>query len=604
MFQYIAFSWDSRNAQCCAAAHRLSSPLSASERWQAALLAPGLHVFTAGGRQGVNGSLVLHPHRGVVVGKLFRRNALATATDIELDPDECDRIVRTQGRTLVDEFWGRYVALLPAPDGGTLVLRDPSGALPCHRLCHDGVWITFSWLEGLLEAAPSVPPPRVDWEGVAAHLLLGSLGGSGTALEGVLHVPSGQLVHDRTQTSRSSTLWNAAGIASRPPDEPFETAAQRLRHTVRFCVRSWSACHEDIILRLSGGLDSAILLSCLDSHAIPARVTCLNYHAPGSDSDERPHARCVADHMGAPLIEKAGDTGYPLECVLDLAPTPTPESYIGRMGIANMDAQMAVALGASAVFTGAGGDQLFFQHRCAHPGADYLRTRGLDAGLPGAILDAARLGHVSVWAAALHAVARSLRRRDDGRGALCRPALVHDALDLSRPDRHAHPCMASAHDLPIGKHEQLQHLLAPIGCYDPWLRDAAPELVHPLLSQPLIELCLALPTWLLTRGGRGRALARHAFADDLPSQIVTRRSKGGMDDYLAAILHRNLAFARELLLDGQLVCRRLVDRDRLAIALSGQPSTLATHVGEIHGLVALEAWLNRCTSLQQTHGRA
>ncbi len=137
-------------------------------------------------------------------------------------------------------------------------------------------------------------------------------------------------------------------------------------------------------------------------------------------------------------------------------------------------------------------------------------------------------------------------------------------------------------------HAQL--LLVPVGYYDPFERDAAAELVNPLHSQPLVELCLRLPTYVLTHGGRARGLARRAFAAHLPPEIRTRRSKGGMEEHLKAVLLRNLDFARATLLEGELARRGLLDRRRVEAALSLQPTTVETHIGEVHRLIGIEVW--------------
>ncbi|NVL78622.1 asparagine synthetase B family protein, partial [Escherichia coli] len=47
--------------------------------------------------------------------------------------------------------------------------------------------------------------------------------------------------------------------------------------------------------------------------------------------------------------------------------------------------------------------------------------------------------------------------------------------------------------------------------FDP--RDALPT-VSPLLAQPLVETCLAIPSWLWFEDGRNRVVARRAFARD------------------------------------------------------------------------------------------
>jgi asparagine synthase (glutamine-hydrolysing) len=140
---------------------------------------------------------------------------------------------------------------------------------------------------------------------------------------------------------------------------------------------------------------------------------------------------------------------------------------------------------------------------------------------------------------------------------------------------------------------QLRALICPFDYYNPYAPATSPELVHPLMSQPLLELSLRLPTYVLTRGGRGRALAREAFSDRIPSAIASRRSKGGTEEHITAVLQRSLPLARTLLLDGQLVQRGLLDRRRVEASLERRPTQGDAYVSEIHSCIAIEAWLAR-----------
>ena len=594
MFRYFGFSWNPAAAAQADVARRIEQAVDRAGDWQPALARPGLRVYITGGRAGVNGSYPLPSGRGVVLGWLFRRRDDAPGTcDVDLSATDGERILATDGQALVDDYWGRYVAVLRSGPGGTQVLRDPGGALPCHHATVGDVAVFFSWLEDLLAFAPHAL--RADWHAIAALLALGHLGGRATALEGIEQVLPGQSVALHAAGAPARSLWSAVAVARRPVDLAPEAATARLRQAVLGCVAAWSSCHEAILLRLSGGVDSAILLGCLRATEPTAQVTCLNYHSPGADSDERGYARLAAAKAGAALVERERDPGLRLDPVLAMSRMPVPESYVGRLGSGRVDAEVAAAHGARAMFTGAGGDQVFFQLRCAWPAADYLKVRGFDRGFGRAALDAARLGRVSLWRSVRLALADRRHRNDPlaGAGQFATLACPEAFAGLDHLGRHLHPDLPGAADLPIGKFQQVQALLHPGGYYDPLCQAVAPELVNPLLSQPLVELCLALPTWLLTHGGRGRALARRAFARELPREIATRQSKGGLEEHVAAILHRNLDLARELLLDGQLVRQGLLDRSKVEAALAGRASAVHAYLGEIHECIAIEAWLRR-----------
>ena len=604
MFRYIGFSWNSSATELPALAQRLEQALC-GHGWRGVLVTAGLRVYVTGQVPRVNGAYVLPANQGVILGRLFRRSApVPEPVDVDLSHAESRRIVQSDGRALIDLFWGRYVAFLPSSAGQPRVLRDPTGTLPCYRLELHGVNIVLSWLEDL-PSLIDIGMPSVDWQAVGAHMVLGTVSGRATLLGGVTQLLAGEMTPMSSDDGPPERLWSAADCARRASSRATPDAAALLREAVARCVRSWAACYGRIVLRLSGGVDSAILLGNLAAEANAGDVVCLNYYAAGTDSDERRYARRAAQRVNATLIERTVDDGFRLEDVLQASRTPLPANYLGFMASSRTDAQVARLHQAGAVFNGAGGDQLFFEVQCTWPAADYLRDHGFNPGLLEAALDAAHLGNVSFWKALGEAVTSRSFRGNPLDGAGRHLTLMHPdamAAALATAPRFIHPGWLDAQDLPIGKFHQLGMLITPFEYYDHYLRDAAPERVQPLMSQPLLELCLATPTYVLTKGGRGRALARHAFAGLLPPEIAARRSKGGAADYIEAVLQRNLPFARGMLLEGQLARHRLLDRRRVEAALAGRLASRTTYVTEIHACIATEAWLQIATSARAAPG--
>ncbi|MGQ0835838.1 MAG: asparagine synthase-related protein, partial [Gammaproteobacteria bacterium] len=120
-----------------------------------------------------------------------------------------------------------------------------------------------------------------------------------------------------------------------------------------------------------------------------------------------------------------------------------------------------------------------------------------------------------------------------------------------------------------------------------------PERILPLMSQPVVELCLRIPTYVLIRGGRNRALARRAFANELPPQIIGRRGTGGSDAHVRRILEANIDFVRELLLDGMLVRRHILNRVRLEAFLADRTQEGPAYNEVVQDYVSIEAWIAR-----------
>lgn len=600
MFRFIGISWTPASDAQSAKAESIGQRLCADGNWQPALHIAGLRVFTTGHRAGINGIHPLGPNRGVVLGRVFRRHASAfrAAEPFSFSAQESDKIIRTDGRALVEQYWGRYVAFLPSSEGPGRVLRDPSGTLPCFRVSSEGVGVVFSWLEDWLACDVEA---RLDtsWEAIAFQLLLGQPGGVETALKGVSQVLPGELTPFGMPGQSSDRHWNPVAIASPACDPDPDRAAQQLHDTVAMCAQAWGATYERILLRLSGGVDSAILLSALCRSRPPHSVTCINYYSRGASSDERAYARLAAQLAGARLIERERDSSFRLETVLNVARTPAPGCYLGRMGTGPMDMDAAGLCGAQAMFTGSGGDQLFYELRSTWPAADSLKRQGLGRHFVAAALDAAHLGRVSFWAALRRAFEDQSFAGDPLAGLGRYVTLAsQDAADLATRHAHRflHPLLHAAAGLPIGKYHQLAEIITPPEYFDPYLRGASPEVVAPLRSQPLMELCLELPTYTLTRGGRGRALARHAFSAEIPLEIANRQSKGSIDEHINLALQRHLPLARELLLEGRLAGAGLLDGQRVEAALSGMPSATETYASEIHNCIAIEAWLQRVTA--------
>jgi asparagine synthase (glutamine-hydrolysing) len=172
--------------------------------------------------------------------------------------------------------------------------------------------------------------------------------------------------------------------------------------------------------------------------------------------------------------------------------------------------------------------------------------------------------------------------------------LTPDVIEsVRRTERFTHPLLRGVEAEPSGKLFHAQSLLFPPALHNPLGRMADPELVAPLYSQPLIELALRIPVYTLTTGGWERGIARRAFQHDMPREIVLRRTKGGVEEHSRAILLRNIALVREVLLDGALARQGIIDRKKLSEALAGHPTRIASSNVELYEYFSAETWARR-----------
>jgi len=288
-----------------------------------------------------------------------------------------------------------------------------------------------------------------------------------------------------------------------------------------------------------------------------------------------------------------------LESLRSLRRSPRPWFYIYELEHGSTEGTLAERHGANGLFSGAGGDGVFFQARAELAVTDYLFQHGVRAGLLHTAIDAARVSRKSIWPLLWQAARARLFEPPWDPVKLAKPferTIVNaDVLAaIERDDSFAHPWLTPevTRGVPPGILWHVMSVSLPPAYYNAFRRGVYPERTLPLLSQPLVELCLRLPTYLLITRGFDRALARRAFEPDLPEEIVRRQAKGRADQHVRNILDANLELVREMLLDGLLVSRGLLNRKALERYLTRASSPADFQYSEIlQEHLCTEAWL-------------
>jgi asparagine synthase (glutamine-hydrolysing) len=119
---------------------------------------------------------------------------------------------------------------------------------------------------------------------------------------------------------------------------------------------------------------------------------------------------------------------------------------------------------------------------------------------------------------------------------------------------------------------------------------SGPLQFSPLMSQPLLEFCLSVPTWQWCHGGINRSLAREAFRADLPAAAVARTAKAGPDSFLRVVLNRNRGLIREMLHDGLLARHGVLDMAAVEQAVTIDEQADDPIINRLLDLVEAEAW--------------
>jgi asparagine synthase (glutamine-hydrolysing) len=405
-------------------------------------------------------------------------------------------------------------------------------------------------------------------------------------LHGVALLPAGALVglHGGTPTC----LWRPSTIAAKHEIDDPTAAAERLRETVMLCCRAWSNHVGPLLVELSGGLDSSILLGAMAGGA-EASLAAVNFTTGYCEGDERLHARAAALRHNIPLVELGADAeDLDYGPLFDAVPSAAPRLY----GLDPQHEDMIIAtarqLGAAAIATGQGGDALFFQLPTPLIAVDQAR-----AGKPSlrAALVAARRAGCSVW----HVLRLMLRdhwdRRPGPRDRYDQTLLAPAFRDQLAADPPAHPWLRDGAALPPAKRLQIEAIANCQLFFTPTRRGRVAPLLHPLLSQPIVEACLSIPTYVLAPDPRDRGLARDTFADLVPPSILARTGKGEASCYYNRALVGNLPLIRGWLLDGDLVRAGILDRAMLDTVLDEDHLLWADAARPPLLYASIEAWL-------------
>ncbi|MBU1376124.1 MAG: asparagine synthase C-terminal domain-containing protein [Alphaproteobacteria bacterium] len=545
--------------------------------WSLRVNDPDLKVWTEG----------LPPVRrlvggGVLLGEIFARPGLSAITAPDTFAATLPRAASEAARRLVQDAWGAYLAIFSEGPEGIRVLRDPSGGVDCLTWAIDGLAVATSDLE----ATPAGILPRgaaLDWDAIADMLDDPISAVAQVALAGIDAPLPGRL--EAVGARRAAhTVWSPSEMAGRRIEDP---DGEGLLALVDSCVRDLTRGHARLVGEISGGLDSAIVSgSLVQIGGADKAVSWLNFYGGRPEGDERRYAQAVADHHGLQLTTVA-KTYRPLseEDFRPLCRNARPPVSAADPFRDAETAQRLCDASATALLSGQGGDAVLFQPPTPLILADRLQLEGWRALTAGTLMDAARLSRRSTWSV-LWSAAQVRRSAPPPAARLGLPPGWS-----RRARRYRHPWFGDGQHLPPAKRLQVQGIAnAQLARADSRRRRSG-TLIYPLLAQPVVEHCLAVPTFQLAKAGRERGLARHAFRDRLPACIVDRRGKGDLSAFYGHMVADSLDFLRPYLLDGVLCEAGLLDRAALDVLLSPEQLIWRGGASGILQAVIIETWV-------------
>lgn len=520
----------------------------------------------------------------VLIGHLFTRGPPSRRVT-NLQEIGSDRLLADRGRMLLADYWGGYVLVHRRADGWILVLRDPSGILPCYVRYGE----TDVTIAGDITDLAKPGPGRVDFLEVARLLASGDARGPRTCIAGVDELIAGEcLIVDGTDV-RTETWWTPWQHVAPTGNMAAPEAAARLRETIADCVGAWAACFPSILLGVSGGLDSSIVAAAAAPKA--SRLSCLTLFGPDPDGDERRYARALTEALGLDLHEMPRQIE---DIDVTRAPSPHhpwPVASIGKMTNEAIHDRIAQALAIDAHFSGNGGDGIFCSIHSAAPFLDRYLADGPNLRLADTLRDLCLVTGADRITVLRHAWDRYRRNGGFHRVRYSGAGIATDILARIEAEGPTHPWLEVPADALPGKSVHIAFLMRSQKGIELYPRAVSPPHIAPLQSQPIVELCLSIPTWTWVDGGLNRAVARLAFEGILPPLILRRTLKGGPGGFDLAIYQRHRAALVARLRHGRLAEAGVLDLTILDEA--EDPTWRGTErIQRILDLVAAENWVD------------
>lgn len=527
---------------------------------------------------------------GCILGTLFERHGPAEALST-LRPEQAAAIAASEGRSLLTSHWGGYAAALASETSAT-ILRDPSADFPCYFVEVGRFTIFASDAELLVKSG--LVAVSIDEEEIGRQLYRAFVPAPTTALRGVHELLAGFALRISSDGCNQDQFWDPWDHVN-GSDEDVAAAGQRLARTIQHSIHAIASPYGRVLVSVSGGLDSSIVASCLARAG--ADAVCLTMFTDDPAGDERMFARALCDRLGFKLIERA----YRLSDIdLDeaIAPNlPRPKDRLQALAFERIHHAVAAEIGADAFVTGNGGDHVFGYSQSAAPISDRYLAEGLSSGTLKSLIDVCRQTGCSISDALRQAWA--LARSDRSYRVRPNPLFLHpDFVACLGPGDWYHPWLEAPADALPGKAAHVATILRVQPNLEPSLGTSY-RVLNPLVSQPVVEACLRIPSWAWRRGGRDRSVVRRAFADILPPAVLDRRVKGTPGRFAAQLLDHFRAAIRERLLGGRLAASRIIDAAALDTILAGERPVPDLERVRILELVNVESWIGHWLSRGQ-----
>lgn len=498
----------------------------------------------------------LADNKGLFVGKVFDRQTFAPAYFTSLDA----QAITHDPKLMLKNWWGRYIGVVHNKDTQrSTLLRDPQGLLSLFYLAQtDGVIFStdLSLLYDFLEEKPSL-----DTDYFMEYLHGINDASSLTPFAGIQELLPGMGLHIQANGACvQEQLWDLSECAGSfiTDTNAFE---EELLSTLQLSVKAWVKDSSGVCLELSGGADSSGLMILLRNVLPDHKIIGVNYiDSKTPSSNEIEHAQEVADVCNVPLYFHDWQNSSLLD-PLPISWRPNkPNTFLMFNKAHQRLDSLAREHGCSEIINGHGGDHVFLAPQPINAVADYWLDKGF-RGITSPMKELSSTNRMPWWMLAkdtIKSIAGYYGKKNTS---------SHESTAYFDPSLHYSPkedsfyLNSSIKNFYPAKKKHVKNLFHAMAFADRNQRMATRTITHPLLSQPIVEMGLKIPTYQSFKHGYDRIFFRNSVSRIKKPGALWRTMKGETTGSMAKSLAAQASEIQDIILQGYFAKNGILNRE-------------------------------------------
>lgn len=539
--------------------------------------------------QEIDAAIPLDAH-GMFVGKLFTRD-----TYHKIDALEGNKAqeIFADPAVLNKKYWGRYAgAYYNKAQQKITLMRDPLGLNTIFYMqLSDG--IIFASDMALIYDCLDMKP-TVNWSYFADYVIGSQFAPIHTPFEQIQELAGGMCLHYTLGGKiAQELLWDIHSISSKPITNVTEFE-NKLLDTLKSCTKAWVADSKNVCVELSGGTDSsAVMILLSEVLRKDQKLIAVNYiDSKEPSSNEIEYAKEIADICNASIHFPDWHGASPVDPT-EAGWRPNRPSTFSLFKKMNQKLQDVLAAEeCTTVLNGQGGDHVFLAPPPEHSLADYWTQKGIRGSFP--VLQELSGIYRMPYSSLLWKNIKASARYYIGKEVIQQGySESHSKAVLQKQTKHTHYLNSFTKKFLQAKKEHIQGLAHAVIFAE--RQQKTPDLLycHPLLSLPVVELGLQIPTYQSFKDGYDRIFFRNAVSKIKKPKAMWRRIKGQTTSTMISSLASNVNEIEKLLMNGSLIKSGLIDTQWLSDTLTQIRHGKIDNAWPIVNFITAQQWLNQ-----------